>query len=85
MIGTTREQGHPVHINLKKLIERSSGIFGATGTGKSYLTRLILAGLLKSGEASVLVFDMHNEYSYGDRSPDTGKERDFSFRSSGRG
>ena len=74
MIGTTREQGHPVHINLKKLIERSSGIFGATGTGKSYLTRLILAGLLKSGEASVLVFDMHNEYSYGDRSPDTGKE-----------
>lgn len=74
IIGTTREQGHPVHINLKKFAERSSGIFGATGTGKSYLTRLILAGLMKSREAAVLVFDMHNEYAFGDRSPDTGKE-----------
>lgn len=72
IIGATREQGHPVHINLKKLSERSSGIFGATGTGKSYLTRLILAGLMKSREASVLVFDMHNEYGFGDWSPDTG-------------
>ena len=71
-IGTTREQGHPVAIDLEKLVQRSSGIFGATGTGKSYLTRLILAGLIHSNTASVLVFDMHNEYAFGDRSPDTG-------------
>ncbi|HPG19209.1 MAG TPA: ATP-binding protein [Flexilinea sp.] len=71
VIGITREQGHPVHIDMDKFIQRSSGIFGATGTGKSYLTRMILAGLIQSKQAAVLVFDMHNEYAYGDISPDT--------------
>lgn len=71
-VGNTREQGHPVVLNLGKLIERSSGIFGATGSGKSYLTRMILAGLIHSKQASVLVFDMHNEYAYATKSSDTG-------------
>jgi uncharacterized protein len=44
VIGETREQGHPVCLDLKKFVQRSSGIFGATGTGKSFLTRIILAG-----------------------------------------
>lgn len=70
-IGLTREQNHPVAIDMDKFVQRSSGIFGATGTGKSYLTRLILAGLIHSRQASVLVFDMHNEYAFGDVSPDT--------------
>ncbi len=70
-IGSTREQNHPVAIDLDKFVQRSSGIFGATGTGKSYLTRLILAGLIHSRQAAVLVFDMHNEYGFGDTSPDT--------------
>ncbi len=70
-IGSTREQGHPVAINMEKFVQRSSGIFGSTGTGKSYLTRMILAGLIHSREASALVFDMHNEYAYGNVSPDT--------------
>ena len=39
VIGFTREQGHPVCLNLEKFIQRSSGVFGATGTGKSFLTR----------------------------------------------
>ena len=73
-IGYTREQGHPVAINLEKFIQRSSGVFGATGTGKSYLTRLILAGLVNHNTASLLVFDMHNEYAFGDISSDTGLE-----------
>lgn len=73
VIGSTREQGHPIHLDLAKLTKRSSGIFGATGTGKSYLTRMILAGIIKSGSASVLLFDMHDEYAYGDTSSDTGK------------
>jgi uncharacterized protein len=38
------------------------GRFGATGTGKSFLTRLVLAGLMHYNKASVLVLDMHNEY-----------------------
>ena len=39
VIGHTREQGHPVCIDLGKFVQRSSGVFGATGTGKSFLTR----------------------------------------------
>ena len=65
-VGTTREQDYPVRINLKKFVQRSSGIFGATGTGKSFLTRILLAGLIKYDKASVLVFDMHNEYGFDD-------------------
>lgn len=71
VIGTTLEQDYPVRIDLARFVKRSSGIFGATGTGKSFLTRLMLAGLIKAGEkqekiASVLVFDMHNEYGFDD-------------------
>jgi general stress protein 26 len=72
VIGTTREQGHPVCINLDKFVQRSAGVFGATGTGKSFLTRIVLAGLMQHGRASVLVFDMHNEYGYDDTASDTG-------------
>ena len=72
VIGYTREQGHPVCIDLDKFVQRSSGIFGATGTGKSFLTRVVLAGLMQYNKASVLVFDMHNEYGYDDTASDTG-------------
>lgn len=71
VIGYTREQGHPVCINLDKLVQRSAGVFGATGTGKSFLTRLVLAGLMKHDKASVLVLDMHNEYGFDDIASDT--------------
>ncbi len=72
-IGRTREQGHPVCIDLDQFVQRSSGIFGATGTGKSFLTRIILAGLIQHNKTSVLVFDMHNEYAFDDTSSDTGE------------
>ncbi|HCE17470.1 MAG TPA: ATPase [Anaerolinea thermolimosa] len=62
VIGYTREQGHPVCIDLDKLVQRSAGIFGATGTGKSFLTRIVLAGLIYHNVAGALIFDMHNEY-----------------------
>jgi DNA helicase HerA-like ATPase len=71
-IGTTREQDHPVRINLDKFVQRSSGIFGATGTGKSFLTRVVLAGLINQGKVSLLVFDMHNEYGYRYTPPEGG-------------
>jgi DNA helicase HerA-like ATPase len=73
VIGETREQGHPVRIDLKHFVQRSSGIFGATGTGKSFLTRIVLAGLIHDSKASVLVFDMHNEYGLDDTASDTGE------------
>jgi hypothetical protein len=71
VIGYTREQGHPVCVNLDKFVQRSAGVFGATGTGKSFLTRLMLAGLIYHDTASVLVFDMHNEYGFDDTASDT--------------
>jgi len=83
-IGRTREQNHPVCINLDKFVQRSSGIFGATGTGKSFLTRILLAGLIHRNQASILVLDMHNEYGYDDVSSDTGKAVSASRPSSAR-
>jgi hypothetical protein len=71
-LGDTLEQGHPVCVNLDKLVQRSAGIFGATGTGKSFLTRVILAGLIQHDKTAVLIFDMHNEYGPDDTASDTG-------------
>jgi uncharacterized protein len=72
IIGYTREQGHPVCINLDKFVQRSAGVFGATGTGKSFLTRIVLAGLIHQAKTALLVFDMHNEYGFDDTASDTG-------------
>ena len=74
IVGHTREQNHPVCIDLDKFVQRSSGIFGATGSGKSFLTRIILAGLINYNRASVLVFDMHDEYGYDDTASDTNQK-----------
>jgi len=73
VVGYTREQNHPVCIDLDKFVQRSSGVFGATGTGKSFLTRLVLAGLMKHNQASVLVLDMQTEYGFDDVASDTKK------------
>ncbi|RIK31179.1 MAG: hypothetical protein DCC56_03035 [Anaerolineae bacterium] len=73
IIGYTREQNHPVCIDMEKFVQRSSGVFGATGTGKSFLTRLVLAGLMHYNKASVFVLDMHNEYGFDDVASDTKK------------
>jgi len=53
-----------VALNLHRFVERSAGIFGKTGTGKTFLTRTLLAGLVREGVAVNLVFDMHNEYGW---------------------
>ncbi len=72
-----------IPIDLKKLVERSNGIFGQTGTGKSVLTLLILAGLMKSRLASTLIFDMHDEYARGPaRNPSVPGLRDLFGESS---
>ncbi len=72
VIGQTIEQGYPVGLDLEKLVKRSSGIFGATGTGKSFLTRMVLAGLMQEDVAAALVFDMHNEYGFDSDDSDRG-------------
>ena len=73
VIGFTREQEHPVCLNLDKFVQRSAGVFGATGTGKSFFTRILLAGMIRYDQASLLVFDMHNEYGLDDTASDTGE------------
>ncbi len=70
VIGHTIEQEHPIRLDLERFVQRSSGIFGATGTGKSFLTRMVLAGLICKDVASALVFDMHNEYAFDDQDSD---------------
>jgi DNA helicase HerA-like ATPase len=61
-LGCPLDMNTPVCIDLEKLTERSNGIFGKTGTGKTFLTRLVLAGLIKNNKAVNLIFDMHSEY-----------------------
>jgi hypothetical protein len=53
-----------VHLNLQRFVERSSGVFGKSGTGKTFLTRTLLAGIIKQNAAVNLIFDMHNEYGW---------------------
>jgi uncharacterized protein len=61
-IGHPLDMETPVCLDLERLVERSNGIFGKTGTGKTFLTRLILAGLMHQDKAVNLIFDMHSEY-----------------------
>ena len=63
-MGVPLDMETPVCINLNRFVERSNGIFGKTGTGKSFLTRLVLCGLIHNKKAVNLIFDMHNEYGF---------------------
>lgn len=63
-VGQPLNMDIPVCLNLGKFIERSNGIFGKSGTGKSFLTRIFLSGIIKKDLASMLIFDMHNEYGW---------------------
>jgi uncharacterized protein len=63
-IGQPLNMDIPVCLDLERIAERSNGVFGKSGTGKSFLTRLLLAGIISRDVASTLVFDMHSEYGW---------------------
>jgi DNA helicase HerA-like ATPase len=54
----------PVCLDLDRFVERSNGIFGKSGTGKTFLTRIVLCGIIRADRAVNLVFDMHSEYGW---------------------
>ena len=37
-----------ITLNLERMVERSSGVFGKSGTGKTFLSRLLLAGIIQT-------------------------------------
>lgn len=65
-------EGTRIALDLQRFVERSSGIFGKSGTGKTFLTRMLLAGIVQERAAVNLIFDMHNEYGW--RSQDESKQ-----------
>ncbi len=63
-VGQPIDMDMPVCLDLRRFVERSNGIFGKSGTGKSFLTRLILCGVIRANAAVNLIFDMHSEYGW---------------------
>jgi DNA helicase HerA-like ATPase len=63
-IGRPIDMDVPICLDLDRFVERSNGIFGKSGTGKSFLTRLLLSGIIRKQAAVNLIFDMHSEYGW---------------------
>ncbi|GAP98924.1 helicase HerA domain-containing protein [Leptolyngbya sp. NIES-2104] len=63
-IGQPIDMEVPICLDLDRFVERSNGVFGKSGTGKSFLTRLLLAGIVRKQAAVNLIFDMHSEYGW---------------------
>ena len=69
-IGSPLDMEHKLCLNLDELVKRSIGVFGKSGTGKTFLTRLLLVGILQQRQASSLIFDMHSEYGWNGQDTD---------------
>ena len=63
-VGTPLDMETKICLDLPELVKRSNGIFGKSGTGKTFLTRMLLIGMLQKSAAVNLIFDMHNEYGW---------------------
>jgi DNA helicase HerA-like ATPase len=63
-IGNPLDMETKLCLNLEEFVKRSNGIFGKSGTGKTFLTRILLIGMLQKSRAVNLIFDMHNEYGW---------------------
>lgn len=62
VVGKPLDNESPVCLDLARFVERSNAVFGKSGTGKSFLTRILLCGLIQKDVCGNLIFDMHNEY-----------------------
>ena len=64
LVGNPLDMETKLCLNLERFVTRSNGIFGKSGTGKTFLTRILLIGMLQKSKAVNLIFDMHNEYGW---------------------
>ncbi|MEE8372636.1 MAG: ATP-binding protein [Dehalococcoidia bacterium] len=63
-VGTPLDMETKVCLNIEEFVKRSNGVFGKSGTGKTFFTRLLLIGMVQKSAAANLIFDMHNEYGW---------------------
>ncbi|MGA2158847.1 MAG: ATP-binding protein [Dehalococcoidia bacterium] len=63
-VGTPLDMETRICLDMVELVKRSNGVFGKSGTGKTFLTRLLLIGMLQKSRTTSLIFDMHNEYGW---------------------
>jgi len=63
-IGTPLDMETRVRLDPAELVKRSNGVFGKSGTGKTFLARLVLIGIIQENAAVNLIFDMHSEYGW---------------------
>ena len=71
-LGSPLDMETKLCLDLGELVKRSMGVFGKSGTGKTFLTRLLLAGIVQNAQASSLIFDMHSEYGWQGQDADKG-------------
>ncbi|MBH8554999.1 DUF87 domain-containing protein [Nostocaceae cyanobacterium CENA357] len=61
-IGTEIDTNRIIYLDLDSILQNSIGVFGNSGTGKTFLTRLLLSGLIHQQASVNLIFDLHSEY-----------------------
>jgi DNA helicase HerA-like ATPase len=63
-LGTPLDMETKVCLDIAEFVKRSNGVFGKSGTGKTFLTRILLIGMTQKQKAVNLIFDMHSEYGW---------------------
>lgn len=71
-IGSPLDIETKICLDMNTFVQRSNGVFGKSGTGKSFLTRLLLAGIIQKTDAVSLIFDMHNDHGWQGRDRERG-------------
>jgi len=61
-LGSLRDFQAPVNLSVPKLMEKHVGVFGRTGSGKSYTAGVLAEGLLDHNQPLVVI-DPHGEYA----------------------
>lgn len=77
-----------VFVDIEKLFERSAGVFGKSGTGKTIATMQILDAMVANSAAArtnkdrtvALIFDMHNDYGWDIKYQGEGERRSLKQR-----